>query len=205
MWDALGDSLKIFIEKHLIPSVISLVAGIVSILILPDGFWMIQKIGTIWVGVLAAGICFLLVEFIIAIAVGIRKIASKISNQKYRRKRDEEEENENIHKLWERVDRFSPGDRQILKNFLDSNNAPLEESASVWYNYDSLFESGWLVSTVVPYEPSDNNISPPKVNEYGIPYSHFVNTGKKKYRLKDDIYQILKYSKEKYGRISNFE
>ena len=45
MREKLIDSLNIFLEKHLIPTVISVVAAIVAILLLPNEYWMIQKIG----------------------------------------------------------------------------------------------------------------------------------------------------------------
>lgn len=45
MWDAVGESLKVFFEKHLIPTVIAIVSAIIAVLMLPSDFWMIEKIG----------------------------------------------------------------------------------------------------------------------------------------------------------------
>ena len=53
MWEALGNSIKAFIEKDLVPSIISLAAGIITVLILPEDNWMVEKVGTVWIGVLA--------------------------------------------------------------------------------------------------------------------------------------------------------
>ena len=44
MWNAVGESLKVFLEKHLIPTVISVVAAIVVFLVLPADNWIIEKL-----------------------------------------------------------------------------------------------------------------------------------------------------------------
>lgn len=43
MPDSIGEALKIFLEKHLVPTVISVVAAIVALLVLPTDYWMIEK------------------------------------------------------------------------------------------------------------------------------------------------------------------
>ena len=45
MWEAIGQAIKTFVEKHLIPTVISVVIAISSFLILPTDFLMIERIG----------------------------------------------------------------------------------------------------------------------------------------------------------------
>ncbi len=45
MWDVIGQVLNTFLEKYFIPTIISIVVAIISLLILPTDFWMITKIG----------------------------------------------------------------------------------------------------------------------------------------------------------------
>ena len=204
MWEALGNSIKAFIEKDLVPSIISLAAGIITVLILPEDNWMVEKVGTVWIGVLAFALCFLLVKLLVVIAKFVKKRAIKRANKQYDLERDKEEEKEAIEKLWQSVDALSPGDRQTLKLLIENNNTPIEESSGCFYDFGSLFMSNWIVSTTVPYEFEDQD-NQPVLNSNGIPIANFMNHGKKLYKLKDDVFQMLKYSKEKYGKISNFE
>lgn len=204
MWEALGTSIKSFMEKDLIPFMISLAAGIVAVIFLPEDNWMIEKVGAVWIGILAFAACFLLVKLIVSIAKGIKSLTIKGANKKYRKKQDQKEEKETLAKLWGTVDAMTPGDRQTLQLFLDNGNSPLEESGSCFHSCESVLWSCWIASTKVPYE-FEGQERQPSVNSNGIPNFYFINQGKTRYKLKDDIYQLLKYSKEKYGRISNFE
>lgn len=203
MWEALGNAIKIFIEKHLIPSIVSIAAGITTVLILPDDNWMIVKIGQVWVGILAFAICFLVIKLLVLLAHGIKALFIKKANKEYDKKRNEEKEKEILEQLWSDVDALSPGDRKMLYVFIENENSPLEEDNG-FHDYNSLFSSAWVVSTLVPYQ-MDNEEKPIGTNTYRVPITHFINQGKKQYKLTDDIYQLLKYSKEKYGKISHFE
>lgn len=58
MPDSIGEALKIFLEKHLVPTVISVVAAIVALLVLPTDYWMIEKIGKTLFFFLVAGVVF---------------------------------------------------------------------------------------------------------------------------------------------------
>ena len=200
MWEAIGNFFKTFAEKHLIPSVISLAAGFIAVLALPEDSWMIAKISKVGVGILAFTLCFLLVELIILVA---KRISRKVSEKKSDKEYQEQKEKEVVEQLWSDVDSLSPGDRTLLHKFIETNNEPIENESNMWFSPGSLLVSEWVVSTFVPYhfENEESEIT----KEHGIPLTHFMNQGKKKYKLKDDIFKLLKYSMEKYGKISNFE
>ena len=200
MWEAIGNFFKTFAEKHLIPSVISLAAGFIAVLALPEDSWMIAKISKVGVGILAFALCFLMVELIILVT---KRIIKKASEKKSEKKYQEQKEKETIEELWSNVDDLSPGDRALLHKFIETNNEPIENESSMWFSPGSLLVSNWVVSTFVPYHFENEETEITKEN--GIPVSHFMNQGKKKYKLKDDIFKLLKYSMEKYGKISNFE
>ena len=72
MWDAVGESLKVFFEKHLIPTVIAIVSAIIAVLMLPSDFWMIEKIGKTGFVVLVAGVVFIIIKILIHILKGTR-------------------------------------------------------------------------------------------------------------------------------------
>ncbi len=200
MWEAIGNFFKTFAEKHLIPSVISLAAGFIAVLALPEDSWMIAKISKVGVGILAFALCFLLVELIIFVA---KKVFKKASERKSDKKYQKQKEKETIEQLWSDVDSLSPGDRALLHKFLETNNEPIENESNVWFSPGSLLASDWVVSTIVPYHFENEETEITK--EHGIPITHFINQGTAKYKLKDDLFQLLKYSMEKYGKTSNFE
>lgn len=59
MWEAIASVLKIFLEKYLIPTVISVVGGILALLYLPEEYsWMTEKIGKVTIVILVAGLIF---------------------------------------------------------------------------------------------------------------------------------------------------
>ena len=65
MWEAIGQAIKTFVEKHLIPTVISVVVAISSFLILPSDYWMIERVGKVPFALLIAGISFLTIQLLI--------------------------------------------------------------------------------------------------------------------------------------------
>lgn len=88
MWEAIGQAIKTFVEKHLIPTVISVVIAISSFLILPTDFWMIERIGKVPFALLVAGIAFLIIQLLIFFFRKIRGWISNKSAEEYRFQND---------------------------------------------------------------------------------------------------------------------
>ena len=65
MWEAIGLAIKTFVEKHLIPTVISVVISIASFLVLPADYWMITRIGKVPFALLVAGIEIIAVQLVV--------------------------------------------------------------------------------------------------------------------------------------------
>ncbi|MBQ3529933.1 MAG: hypothetical protein IJA47_05525 [Oscillospiraceae bacterium] len=214
MWEAIGQAIKTFVEKHLIPTVISVVVAIASFLILPADFWMIERIGKVPFALLVAGIVFLIIQLLIFL---FRKIHGWLSNKsaaEYRFRNDVKLEKEVLEKIWSEVDALSPDDRKVLKGFVASNNAPIEKSSGSRYFGNSLFNSNWVVSTEEYVEEEKTavpvHLDLPKkqkgqVMTVNIMDMYDTRTIIVKYKLRDDIYNLLKYSMENYGKISHFE
>ena len=74
MPDSIGEALKIFLEKHLVPTVISVVAAIVALLVLPTDYWMIEKIGKTLFFFLVAGVVFLAIQVLVLLWKGIQHL-----------------------------------------------------------------------------------------------------------------------------------
>ena len=107
------------------------------------------------------------------------------SNERFYRQQYEKHAQENLRNLWESVDALSSQDRKLLLRFVKNGNKPYTDGFHHFYGYDSLLESDWVVSTVI--EEATTHVK------------------KRQYKLREDIYQYLKYSLEKTGKISNFE
>ena len=109
--DKFADVIKIFIEKHLIPSVISIAGAIITLLMLPEDNWVVVKIGKMSVGILAFCICFLIIQFVAIIINGIKKAISNVNEFNYRMKQNEIENREAINQINDFVDQLTPEDK----------------------------------------------------------------------------------------------
>lgn len=178
---------------------IALAGGIITVIKLPA-----EQIETLPFGkynLLIAGIFFvaiyiLIVSFLIAVVKGIvRKISASFSKKKEQQKFNQEV----LTKLWADVDSLSEDDRVDLKEFLRTGNKPIPKNKRCVNTY-SLFYSDWVdvqekrttVNTKVTIYSTGKEEVMPTI------YTHV-------YKLKENIYQLLKYSQEHYGKISNFE
>lgn len=205
MWSAITEFCKVFAEKYFIPAILSITGALVVLLFLPDDYWMLVKLGRNWLAVLLCGILFLAIIFVIFICKKIVSAQKKHKSQKYYRSQDERRENENMDALWSSVDSLMPDDRQMIKDFLKNNNSPLVKSAGERYFGNRLLNSEWVVSTEEFGEDQPVVLSE-RLKGKGIPVDMTqCRTIVKKYKLRDDIFAILKYSQEKYGKISHFE
>lgn len=111
-----------------------------------------------------------------------------------------------LENVWTLVDRMIPQDRKILMEFLKNNNAPICVKGELGGN--CLLTSNYVVSTVVPNDRKvtlndPSGVLGKKGGRVFIPEMSF-GIQKRQYKLRDDFYQILKYSYDNYGHISHF-
>lgn len=126
-------------------------------------------------------------------------IVRKFSTSSSKEKELQQLNQEVLTKLWEDVDSLSEDDRADLKEFLRTGNKPIPKNKRCVNSY-SLFYSEWVdvqekrttVNTKVTIYSTGKEEVIPTI------YTHV-------YKLKENIYQLLKYSQEHYGKISNFE
>ena len=203
MWETIGKALKVVFEKQLIPAVISVVAAIGVLLFLPADYWAITKLGKPLFLMFVAGGVFLLLNLIIYLVrkCGYFHAARKSAkeNQQY----EKAKELEKMRELWRNVDGLSPENRNLVKEFLKTDNKPIKIENTI-FPYDSFLESDWFNSTEV-YEP-DTDLKPNHISVSPVgsvpPYPVFST---RLYKLNDQYYEILRYSWTHYGKICNFE
>ena len=181
--EAFSAALKVFLEKHFIPTILALVVGVIAFYFTPDDNAVLIKLGREWYVLLLAGIAFLVITLIVKIYHVIQKRLYYISLRKNNEEYDQKKVERNIRLLWDRVDTFSIEDRKLLEQFLATDNSPIERGGYYYCSYESLLGSDWVKSRQV----------------------NGKNGFCTQYILDDQIFQCLKYSKEKYGRIGNFK
>lgn len=179
MSEKLIESLNIFLEKHLIPTVISIVSAIATLLFLPSKFWMIQKIGKYLFFFLVAGVVFLIVQLVIALAKGIGQLRYKSYINTEYHKHKNSEALENLDAWLSYVDGLPPEDRQLIVKFIQTGNQPIVERGYRMYNPDSIHSSEYILKT----QNAD---------------------GSKLIKLNDRFYQLMKAIYEDRGSISHF-
>ena len=207
MWGAITEFCKVFAEKHFIPSVIAVTGAIAALLFLPADYWMITKLGKLLFIFLASGVLFLLVKLLVFLWKKIGQHRENKAEKQYYTHSSQRNEKKRMEELWTAVDKWGPDDRQLLKEFLDSNNTPIYRTAGYRAAGNSLLNSNWVISTEEYGEEESPVILSDRLKGKGIPVGSF-GVGRSlvtKYKLHDDIFAALKYSKEKYGKISHFE
>lgn len=177
------DILKIFLDKYFINTLVSIVGTIITVAFTPNIFDINDRLDDTSYKVLLFCIYFLLFVFIKFIYDEIVKVKHKCKSKKEYSKSIQEQNNMVLEELWTAVDGFSQKDRDYLKIFLETKNEPIKVRENYYSAGKTLFKSG-MVHTV-------------RVPSFDVPI--------KKYKLKDEAYEALKYSFEKYGRISHFE
>lgn len=207
--DKFADVLKIFIEKHLIPSVISIVGAILTLLIVSEDNWIIVKIGKLSAGILAFCICFLLIQFVIKIINGIKKAFNNVSEFNYRMKQNEKEKQEAIENINEFVDRLSPEDKEILLNFIKNGNKILIAYDRMGFgSLYSLLDNTNIMNIAI----YDGELSDIDTTRYWITsdLEQMLSQGMKpvggfkKYKIKDSYFHNFEIVYKETGKLGNF-
>lgn len=209
--EKIADLLKIFADKHLIPSTASLAVSILCVAFLPEALGISNSVGKFFYGVLIFCLFFLLLQF----GKCIVKVFKGMIAQKAKRRAENQEniqdeqtkEKETLENLWKYVDSLSPKDKNYLRVFLKNENQPIELICK---------EQGWgllsnkeiVVSTEKTTRVQINNTVGLEGRQIYIPHTMKYNVGYPTttlYKLSDDFYDLLRYSHDKYKRISHFD
>lgn len=148
----------------------------------------------------ALAICIIAYTIVIAfLKYIVQKIQYKIYINSQNAKYEKQKERENLQQLWDMVDSFSEDERKDLKKFLESNNKPIPKYG-LYFSFSSLYSTNWVVS-IEKHATEQVKVIDSITGEEKV----FNRISTHMYKLNDDIYEMLKYSLEKYGKISNFD
>lgn len=122
----IGKTLYYFLENHFIPTVVSIAATLIINLILPEDCLLINKLELNGARIFLFVICFLAVELFI----GVRRYClGRLSLRRYKEDKKVEalkNRKETIKKYQCVADQMSPGCRDIIIQFIKTNNKPIE-------------------------------------------------------------------------------
>ena len=207
--DKFADVIKIFIEKHLIPSVISIAGAIITLLMLPEDNWVVVKIGKMSVGILAFCICFLIIQFVAIIINGIKKAISNVNEFNYRMKQNEIENREAINQINDFVDQLTPEDKEILITFIKNGNKTLIAYDRMGFgSLNSLLDNTNIMNITI----YNGDISDIDTARYWIT-SDLKQTlsqgmklvgGFKQYKIKDSYFHDFELVYKTTGKLGNF-
>lgn len=205
--EKLADLLKIFADKHLIPSAASLAFAISGVAFLPDAFGISKNVGKFLYGVLIFCLCFLLIQFGKYLAKTVKNAKSqkdkKTAEEQEKKRKEEINEKKSLEDLWQYVDTLSPQDKDFLREFLKNENQPIELVGGEPFN-GLLSNKKFVVSTEKPTGQRRKNTM--KFEGRQVYYTESTDYSTTRlYKLNDEFYKLLKYSYEKYKRISHFD
>lgn len=209
--EKIADLLKIFADRHLIPSTASLAVSILCVAFLPEALGISNSVGKFFYGALIFCLFFLLLQFVkymFKVFKGmIARKAKRRAEDKENKQNEQAKEKESLEKLWKYVDSLSPQDKNYLRVFLKNENQPIELIYEE-HGWGLLSNKKIVVSTEKTTRAQFNNtmeldgrqIYIPNTMEYDAGYSYTTL-----YKLSDDFYDLLRYSYDKYKRISHFD
>lgn len=205
--EKIAELLKIFIEKHLIPAVISIVGAIIALLTFPDDYWMITKLGTTIFIILAFCCNFLLVQVIINIGKLIKSFNQKADENIYYEKQRLKSNQEAIQNINDFVDRLSPQDKELLLTFVINGNKILITNES-YRSFDNILEN----ANVMNSSRFAGDVTCIDENRYWIEpslkeiYSRGMRPiqGLWQYKIKDTLFNDFKLIYKQQGKLGNF-
>lgn len=186
-------------KKYGMETLISFVFAIITITVIPITWIDIlpfEKQNILW-ALLFAVVCWLII--LDALRKVICTFVSKTSSIAYEIKHADRKTQEMFQKLWNDVDLLSERDREYVMQFINNENTPIS-CTEYNHEYGGLFHSNWVDKTekrtknqieLIDYKTGKKSI--------GIKYDTHI------FKLKDEIYNMLKVSYEKNGRIGNFK
>lgn len=186
------------VDKHMYTSLIACVLSGIALPFIKDGNIFIVEYGKIFSFILLAITFFLVLEFVRWFMIGLMRRESRAEVNKH----NQAEINATVDIIRNRVNQLNPSDRELLKEFVESNNKPIIRNGNTLYGSSSLLGSDWIISTVM--KTDDDTVQLKKNNSISPVYMSLINS-KKQYMLKEDIFKILKYIQNKYGKLSHFE
>ncbi len=197
MFEKIVDILKEFLEKHFLPFLSSVVITGIVYFITPNDFTVLTKLEKNFY--LLVVFCFSLLIIEVSIIL-IRKINNKIYYSKEKKKHDDRIIQENRNYLYDLLDSLSPEEFDLVEYLVNNNNQYITshmDYVNNKFNFDTMFDSR-------RYKVKEDEIV--SIDLYNIDKKCSYKKGAyvNQFKLKEDIYENLKYLKKKTGKISKF-
>ena len=180
MMDKLINILETFLNKHFIPTLISIAVVLIFRLLISENFWMIEKLGSTGFEVLVFILCFLSIELVIWMH-GYQYKRQEYRKYRESKKNEELEERKEVLKEYRRLaDQMGSKCRDIIIEFIETNNKPIDYVR-------------WMSA---------------RDNFYINEDSFFCKTrnanNQEIIKLTEEIYEVYSYIYKEYNRIGNF-
>lgn len=195
MLEKIINILEKFLEKYFIQSLIALVITAFGYYITPDDSKILLKLNKEFYIIILFIIIFLIIEFVIYI---LKKINLRVYFRRQKKEYNDEKIKENIQKNKTIIDSLKPNERKILDIFLKNGNEPIVLRENFYDN--RVLENFCNKCEII----SDGNIK--YINLYNS-QQEILSKGSHAYRykLKFDVYKLLKYMMDSGIGISNFD
>lgn len=197
MFEKIVDILKEFLEKHFLPFLSSVVITGIVYYITPNDFTVLTKLEKNFYLLVVFCFSLLIIEILIIL---IRKIKNKIYNSKEKKKHDDRIIQENINYLYDLLDSLSPEEFDLVEYLVNNNNQYITsymDYVNNKFNFDTMFDSR-------RYKVKEDEIVSVDLYNINKKCSYKKGTYVNQFKLKEDIYENLKYLKRKTGKISRF-
>lgn len=193
MLEKIINILEKFVEKYFIPSLVAVLPTAVIYYFTDDNFSILLKLGKQFYISVIFIIFFLLIELVIFLS---KLIINTVKFKTQKTILEKEEMNESIKKIRESIDRLNPNERKLLDLFLSNNNEPI-----ITMNYmDIPFLYNYCNYTKIITESNTKGINLHSLKKETYDKGYMAN----KYKLKDELYDILKDMLNNGIKISNF-
>ena len=197
MFEKIVDILKEFLEKHFLPFLSSVVITGIVYYITPNDFTVLTKLEKNFYLLVVFCFSLLIIEILIIL---IRKIKNKIYNLKEKKKYDDRIIQENRNYLYDLLDSLSPEEFDLVEYLVNNNNQYITsymDYVNNRYNFDRMFDSR-------RYKVKEDEIVSVDLYNINKKCSYKKGAYVNQFKLREDIYEILKYLKKKTGKISRF-
>lgn len=149
MWEALASVVRVFLEKYLIQTVVSIVAGICTLLFLPEKYlWMTEKIGKVPFVILISGVVFLALCLLMYLYNRITNYKMRVNMIITRNKERIRESEKDINDFMTFFDGVPEDERELIVNLIKNNNTPLKQKG-IRYSIgkQSVYDTNVIVKT----------------------------------------------------------
>lgn len=197
MFEKIVDILKEFLEKHFLPFLSSVVITGIVYFITPNDFTVLTKLEKNFYLLVVFCLSLLIIEVSIIL---IRKINNKIYYSREKKKHDDRIIQENRNYLYDLLDSLSPEEFDLVEYLVNNNNQYITshmDYVNNRFNFDTMFDSR-------KYKVKEDEIV--SIDPYNIDKKCSYKKGAyvNQFKLREDIYENLKYLKKKTGKISRF-